>query len=256
VEKTCFDCSSYLSVPPEVMSEFGICLNEEVFEPFVEELMIGVIPGPCEGLVDTKKFVGDRPACQDFQESEIIEIDDDSPIGQALCRLRDSGVLSLEALELAIAEEQLDRVDWKTVPVDQYAIKLESKRETERVAGMDSLGALISFGNPAAFQVLLRFLSSLPPVTSIKAVHLKIEILRNLNFWKDKSAVVPVLVKELGRIPSNNTTRQWIAEILRFLKFCPLEVIEAPLEHLLAGKTLSPGLRKKVEAILYLSPGL
>jgi hypothetical protein len=105
-------------------------------------------------------------------------------------------------------------------------------------------------------KVLLRFLSSLPPVATIREVHLKMEFYRHLNLWKDKSAVAPILVKELGRIPSNNTTRQWIAEILRFLEFCPPEVIEAPLERLLAGKKLSPGLRKKVEAIIYLSPGL
>ena len=250
MEKTCFDCSAYVPVPPEELTEFGICLNDEAFEPFVEELLEGLIPGPCQALVEKKKFLGNRPVCQDFQEPEIIEIDDDSPLGQALNRLKDKGELTAETMMHAVFEEQIRQIDWKTFPVDRYAKQLESGRKTERDAGISSLGAMITFGNPAAFQVLLQFLSALPPPKTIKEVHFKKEILRHLNFWKDKSAVAPILIEELGRTPSNNTTRQWITDILHFLEFCPLEVIQEPLEHLISGRKLSPGFGKKVEEIL------
>jgi hypothetical protein len=109
---------------------------------------------------------------------------------------------------------------------------------------------MISLGNPAAFQVLLRFLLSLPPPATIKDVHLKMEILRHLDFRRDKSALAPILVEDLGRIPSNNTTRQWISDILRVLERCPLQAIEAPLRRMLAEKKLSPGIRKRVAEIL------
>jgi hypothetical protein len=209
-----------------------------------------LIPGSCQAVVEKKKFVGDRPVCPDFQESEIIEIDDDSPFGQALLRLKESGELSPETLENAIMEERVRRIDWKTYPVDRYAKQLESNRSTERDTGITSLGAMIAFGNPAAFQVLLRFLSSLPPPATIKDVHLKKEILRRLDCWKDRSAVAPILIEELGLIPSNNTTRQWITEILRFLEYCPLQVIENPLRRMLADRKSSPGIRKRVGEIL------
>ncbi len=253
--KTCIDCSSYLPVPPEELTEFGICLNDEAFDPFVEELLQGLTPSACKALLEKKRFVGDRLVCPDFQESEIIEIDDDSPFGQALCRLKASGELTPETLEHAIMEEQVRRTDWKTLPVDGYVKQLESGRSKERDKGITSLGAMISLGNPAAFQVLLRFLSALPLPATIKEVHLKMEILRHLDFWRDKSAVAPILIEELGSIPSNNTTKQWISDILRFLERCPLQVIEDPLRRMLAEKKLSPGIRKWVAEILSESQG-
>ena len=253
--KTCIDCSSYLPVPPEELTEFGICLNDEVFEPFIEELLTGFLPGSCQALVEEKKFVGDRPVCPDFQETEIIEIDDDSPFGQALRRLKESGGLTPETRESAMSEERVRRIDWKTFPVDQYAKQLESNRSTERNMGITSLGAMIALGNPAAFQVLLRFLSSLPPPAMIEDVHLKMEILRRLNCWEDRSAVAPILIEELGRIASNNTTRQWVTEILRFLERCPLQMIQDPLRRMLAHGKFSTGFRKRVGEILSRSPG-
>jgi hypothetical protein len=248
--KACLDCSAYLPVPLEELSEFGICLNDEAFEPFVEDLLAGSIPASCQALTEQKKFLGDRPVCQDFQESEIIEIDDESPLGLELGRLGERGELTAEAVENAVIEERLRRTDWKTFPVDQYAKQLESRRTKERDAGISSLGAMIALGNTAAFQVLLRFLSSLPPPGTIEEVHLKKEILRHVDCWKDKSAVAPILIEELVSIPSNNRTRQWISEILRFLDRCPLQVIKDPLRRMLAEKKFSPGLRKRVEEIL------
>ncbi len=252
--KACIDCSAYLPVPLGDLTEFGICLNDEAFEPFVEELLEGLVPGSCQALLEKKKFVGDRPVCPKFQESEIIEIDDESPLGHELRRLGESGELTPETLQKAIIQEQVRRIDWKTLPVDQYAKQLESSRSGERNSGISSLGAMIALGNPAAFQILLRFLSSLPPPATTKEVHLKKEILRHLDRWEDKSAVAPILIEELGPIPSNNTTRQWITEILRFLERCPLQVIKDPLKRMLAERKFSPGFRKKVAEILSRSP--
>lgn len=253
--KACIDCSAYLPVPPEEVTEFGICLNDEAFEPFVEGLLEGLIPGSCQTLLEEKKFVGDCPVCPDFEESEIIEIDDGSPLGHELRRLGESGELTPETLENAILEERVRRIDWKTLPVDQYAKQLGSNRSEERNAGISSLGAMITLGNPAAFQVLLRFFSSLPPPATTKEVHLKKEILRHRDCWEDKSAVAPILIEELGPLPSNNTTRQWISEILRFLERCPLQAIKDPLRRMLADRKCSPGFRKKVAEILSRSPG-
>jgi hypothetical protein len=248
--KACIDCSAYLPVPLEELTEFGICLNDETFEPFVEDLLVGSIPASCQALVEQKKFVGDCSVCPDFRESEIIEIDDESPLGHELRRLGESGQLTPESLENAIIEEGLRRTDWKTLPVDQYAKQLESGRSKERDAGISSLGAMIALGNPAAFQALLQYLSSLAPPRTTKDVHLKKEILRQLACWKDRSVVAPVLIQELGRIPSNNTTRQWISDILKFIERCPLEVVQDPLERMLSDKKFSFKLMRKVKEAL------
>jgi hypothetical protein len=203
--KVCFDCSAYLPIPPEEPTEFGLCLKDEAFEPFVEDLLAGSIPASCRMLAERKKLLGDRPACPDFEESEIIEIDDESSLGRELRRLGERGELTPESVEKAVIEEGLSRIDWKTMPVDRYARQLGRKRSRERDEGISSLGAMIALGNPAAFQALLQYLSSLAPPRTIKEVHLKKEILRQLACWKDSSAVAPVLIQELGRIPSDNT---------------------------------------------------
>jgi hypothetical protein len=200
--------------------------------------------------VEKKKFIGDRPACPEFEESEIIEIDDDSTLGQELPRLAASGDLTPEGLERLLLHQQFEKIDWKILPVDRYAKQLESSRYQERNDGISTLGAMIALGNPTAFQVLLGFFSSLPPPATIEEVHVKKKILQQLGYWKDGAAVAPFLIKELGRIPSNNTTRQWISEILRFLERCPLQVIENPLRRMLADKTFSSGFRRKVAKIL------
>ena len=249
------DCNDYLPIPSDEPTEFGICLRDEAFEPYIEALMEGEVPGSCQALLEIKKFVGDRPACPDFDEAEIIEVDDDSPLGLELRRLSDGGEPEPEALLNAAFENLFRSIDWKASPVDLYEKQLKSHRSSERNEAISRLSALIALGNPAAFRVLLRFLSSLPAPATIEAVHLKMEILRHLEFWRDKSDVAPTLIKELDLIPSNNTTRQWISAILKFLEHCPLQLIEDPLRRMLAERKFSARRRKTVTMLLSRSSG-
>ena len=80
---------------------------------------------------------------------------------------------------------------------------------------------------------------------------MKKEILRQLSFTENKAAIAPCLIEELERTPSNNTTRQWIQEILRFLDQCPLEIIKEPLERVLEQKQFSYKLRQRILAMIY-----
>ena len=250
MEKTCFDCSYFFPATLEGPSEFGICANDEVFDPVIDDLIEYPSSASCRALVEEKKFSGDALACPDFEQSEIIEIDDDSPLGRELRRLAENDQLSPEALENLILLEELDRIDWKTVPVDDLVKQLESIRPEDRHTAIGSLGSFIALGNQAAFEALVRFMGGLPPVRKIDEVHLKIRILRLLAPWRDRTAIVPHLVEELYRTPSNNTTRQWISAIFRFLAHCPLEAIQQPLEEIASDKRFSHRLRKKAEAAL------
>jgi len=246
-DANCLECSAYLPASNDEFTEFGICLNDDAFDPFVEELLKGPIPDSCRGLVDEKKYRGEHhPRCPAFQRIDSFEVDDDSPLGQRLRCLAERGELTAGALEAAVFEERVKQTDWKTLPVEQYARELESERPEERDKAISSLGALIALENPDAFQELLRFLTGLPAPTTIGEVHLKIEILGYLRCEKDRETVAPCLIEDLGRTPSNNTTRQWIVEILRFLERCPLEVIKEPLERMLVHKQFSFKLRRRV----------
>lgn len=245
--QTCLDCSAYLPASNNEFTEFGICMNDDAFEPFVEELLQGEIPQSCLALVEEKKFLGEnRPACADFRKIESWEIDDNSPLGQKLSHLLEIGELTKESFEAAVFEERVRQIDWKTMPVDQYAGKLESGCAEEREKAISTLGALVALENPEALHALLRFLAKLPPPATIGEVHLKTEILRQLSHTKQREAVAPYIIEELGRIQSNNTTRQWIIEILQFLDRCPLETVKAPLENILAHRQFSFRLRRRI----------
>jgi hypothetical protein len=245
--ETCLECGSYLPASYNEFTEFGVCLNDEAFEPFVEELLEGVIPDSCRELVERKKFQGEtHTICADFQAVQSFEIGDDTILGQQLRRLAEKGELTPEALEAAVWEERLNHIDWKTQPVDRYSRQLESYIPEERDKAISSLGALISLENPEAFQTLLRFLVNLPPPTTVREVHLKMDILRQISFTNHREAVVPYLIEELGRTTSNNTTRQWIHDILQFLERCPLEVIQDPLDEMLARRQFSFRLRRRI----------
>ncbi len=245
--RTCLECSAYLPASNDEATEFGICLNDDAFEPFVEELLNGPIPDSCRALVEEKKFQGETHLiCADFQQIESIEIDDGTFLGQRLRSLAEEGELTPEAVEVAIFEDRVKHIDWKKQPVDQYARQLERGIPEERDKAISSLGALIALENLEAFQALLRFLASLPPPTTLREVHLKSRILRQLSTVKYKEAVVPYLMEELGRTKSDNTTRQWILEILQFLERCPLQIIKEPLEQMLADGRFSLKLKRRV----------
>ena len=243
--KTCLECSAYLPASNDELTEFGVCLNDDAFEPFVGDLLTGPIPDSCRALVEQKKFHGEtHPICANFQRIESFEIGDD--MAQQLRHLAEKGELTPDALEAAVLEEQVKRIDWKMQPVDSYTRQLESDIPEERDKAISSLGALIALDNPEAFQTLLPFLANLPPPRTVEEAHLKMDIFRRLSAIKHREAVAPYLIEELGRTASNNTTRQWILEILRYLERCPLEVIQEPLEQMLAQRQFSFKLRRRI----------
>ncbi len=254
--KTCLECSAYLPASYNEFTEFGICLNDDTFEPFAEELLTGPIPDSCQALVEQKKFVGElHSTCPDFQPLESFEIDDNSRLGQRLRSLSEKGELTPETLEAALFEERVNQIDWKTQPVARYIRELESDDPNVRDKAISSLSALIALENHEAFLTLFRFLANLPPPTSIKEVHLKIDILGKLGAVRHRELIAPYLIQELGRTTSDNTTRQWILEILRILERCPLEAIKEPLEQVLAQRQFSYRLKRRIQDLISDSEG-
>jgi len=75
-------------------------------------------------------------------------------------------------------------------------------------------------------------------------------VFQHLEYVRDKSAIIPHLINELYHIQSNNTTRQWISEILRYLKRCPIDKVRGPLEKLLKEKKFSYRLKNKIKNII------
>ena len=52
----------------------------------------------------------------------------------------------MESFKVALLEEKIRNIDWKTMPVDQYVKQLKNPAPEEQRAGISSLGAMISLG--------------------------------------------------------------------------------------------------------------
>jgi len=251
LERICFNCNQFFLSSMEEATEYGICLSDKDFEPFIEELLEKSNYSSCQDLINSKKFLGEKKACENFEEIESIEIDDNGPLGQELKLLCKSGELNPETFEAALLKERVKNIDWKTMSVDQYVKKLESFRKDEQKAGIYSLGGMISLGNMEAFKELLKYFKQLPPPKTIEEVHFKKEVLRQLERGNTRPQIIPNLIDELYKTPSNNTTRQWISDIFRFLEHSPKDKVRESLEVMLKDKRFSYRLKKKIKNILY-----
>jgi uncharacterized protein YchJ len=76
LERVCFNCNYFFSSRAEA-SEYGICLEDQDFEPFIDELLENLNYSCCQELIEAKEFPGDSDACDKYEEAEMIEIDDD-----------------------------------------------------------------------------------------------------------------------------------------------------------------------------------
>lgn len=251
LEAICFNCNQFLPISMDEPTEFGICLNDKVFEPFIDELLENPKTASCQDLITWKKFSGEKEACDNFEEVETIEIDDNSPLGIELSRLRKTDDLNIESFKMALLEEQVKNIDWKTMPVDKSVAQLKSSNLKEQNAAISNLAALIIHGNIDAFNELFIFFEQLPPPKTTKEVHFKMELLRHLTLSDKKIILIPHLIDELYRTASNNTTRQWISKIFQFLECVPRENVQEPLEKMLRDKRFSYRLKKKIKNILY-----
>lgn len=250
LERICFNCNHFLPASMKEATEFGICLNDEAFEPFIEELLDNLNYASCQDLINRKKFSGEKEACADFEELESIEIDDNSPLGRELLRLQEAGELTPELFEQALLEEQIRNIDLSTVPVDKYITQLQDPDPEKQREAISNLGGLISFGNKEAFKVLFNFFKELPPPNTIEEVHFKKELLMYLDRSDTRTILLPHLIDELYRTPSSNTTRQWISDIFKFFEYSPLDEIREPLEQMLKDKRFSFRLKQKIRYIL------
>ncbi len=251
LEAICFNCNQFFPTSFNEPTEFGICLSDPAFDPFIDELLEDPDAAPCQELINSKKFTGEQEACDDFEElEEGAPVDDDSPLGVAISRLVETGEFNVDSFRQALFEEQINNIDFKSLPVDKYLAPLYGSDPQGRQAAISSLGALAVQDNVEAFNELFKFFKKLPPPTTIEEVHFKIDLLRYLDRPNTETALIHELIDELNQTVSNNTTRQWITAIFKILESCPREKVREPLENMLSDKSVSYRLKQKMKNIL------
>ena len=113
------------------------------------------------------------------------------------------------------------------------------------------MGSLVSQKNKAAFHVLFVYLKDLPSPATVEQTHLRVEILGQLQTTHSfEKKLARLLLKDLFRPPSNNTTRGWYNAVFRFFESLPVDIAEDNLQLILNSSQFSYRIKKRVKQIL------
>lgn len=251
--RVCTNC--HRSFPSESFgSDFAICLNDPEFEPYLDDLIENQNFSRCRHLVKQKRFSWEQEACPDFDPVE--DIDEDvhfSPeLSSAIEQLADDGQLTAETLQQALFEDMVNKIDWAKVPVEKYVEKLNNATNLEeREKAVSSFWGLVAQGNQAAFDVLYDYLKDLPPPTTVEQTHFRVDILRQLEHTQSfEKKLARLLVEDLFRTPSNNTTRGWYTAVFRFFEGLSADIAEKELSPMLHSQQFSYRIKKRIKTIL------
>lgn len=223
----CQDCNYFFSDFRCSESGLGVCLRDEAFDPFLDDIMVSSGFDCCYELYLKKRFTGEKAACPEYEDPEIIEVSDEDDIYNYLLN---------ETL--------------KYQKVDEIIENLHSLDKLQIEEAIDSLSAYIGLGNNNAYEGLIDYYTGLPPADSLEDVHIRLKIVKALAYKEIEKDTINAFVNELVRTPSNNTTRKLYTEILKLLGECPAELVNEPLVQLLYMRKYSYKLKKKIYEIM------
>jgi len=236
--KICINCNYFFPYPLNVASEFGICLNDKMFEPYIEELLENENYDSCKELIIKKKFNGNENCCKDFEmieiigeipENEIVEID-----------INDEQVLS-----------KIIDITLKNKSIEEYQEKLKSQNRDIQLKAYENIAGLALYGNTKASKILIKSFTEIPPPITLVEAHFKLNVFRLVYRVDNIDEIIPILIRDLYETKSNNQTRQWISEIFRILSIYKQKgkVIEQ-LTKMLYEKQFSYRIKNKIKNIL------
>jgi hypothetical protein len=223
----CQDCNYFFSDLKCPELGLGVCLRDEAFDPFLDDIMVSSSFDCCYELYLEKRFNGEKAACLEYEEPEIIEVFDEHD-----------------------AYNYLLNETLKYQKVDDIIENLHSLDKLQIEEAIDSLSAYIGLGNNNAYEGLIDYYTGLPPADSLEDVHVRLKIVKALAYKELDKDIVNAFINELVRTPSNNTTRKLYTEIFKLLGDCPMELVNEPLVQLLNKRKYSYRLKKKIYEIM------
>ncbi len=247
LEPICLNCSYFFPTSMDEATDYGICLYDDAFEPYIEELLENYNYDSCKELIEEKKIHEGTEACEHFEEPIVVEIDDNTHLGRALKDFKNSGRIDSDELERARLLDELERIDLKTIPIENNLADLNNPDKNKRLQAVSTLGMLANLGNKNAADELTEYFKKLSPPNTIDEVHTKLEAFQHIKRMGNEAAIIPLLINDLSRIQSNNTTRKWISEILQYFEHCPIDMIRDPLEKLLKEKKFSHKMKNRIK---------
>ena len=256
--RTCGECCNAHPSEP-FTSDFAICLDDPELAPYIGDIMERQDFSRCRELVKQKRFPWTQAACDGFEPIEELDEDEgvefSAELMAQMTELAESGELSAETLEQAMLEDALNGIGWAHKSVDAEVRELaEAKSFSAQKQAVRKLGGLIAQDNRAAFDALSAYLRDLPPPESGPEKGVRKEILRQLSYARDpdcQETLAQLLVDDLFRTPSNNTTRTWYTDMFRYFEGrCPEAVATDALQPILDSPQFSYRIKKRVRDIL------
>lgn len=245
LDRICYNCSSFFTDVNDLEADFGVCIQDEAFDGYLDEICESTDFSLCIDLYNEKRFDGNRDVCADYDEIEIIENEDEDEDEES-----ENGS--------QMTEEELDRryEIYRTQDVDDIAKYLNSEEEKLKSKAISALLYLMNFKNENAFYCMLNYYKNLPTVESIDDVHSRLKVLDrfyyiNIN-QNCSNDLIEMLVGELYKMPSNNTTRQLFSSILKFLSNsrCEFEIVIDKLSWLLCKRKFSPKMERNILSVI------
>ena len=239
LERICCNCSNFFTDVNDFDGNFGVCIKDEAFEEYLDEIFENEDFSVCIDLYKEKRFDGERDVCSDYDEVEIIE-DEESENGSQM------------------TDEELDRryEVYRTQDVDDIAKYLSSEEEKLKSKAISALLYLMNFNNQNAFYSMLNYYKNLPTVESIDDVHFRLKILDKFYYFNinedSSNELIGFLIDELHKMHSNNTTRQLFSSILKFLSSsrCKSDIVIDKLSWLLNNKKFSPKMKQNILTVI------
>lgn len=239
LERICYNCSNFFMDVNDLEGNLGVCIKDEAFEEYLDEILENSDFSVCIDLYKEKRFDGERDVCADYDEVEIIE-DDESENGSQM------------------TEEEFEKryEIYQTQDVDDIAKYLSSEEEKLRNKAISALLYLMNFNNKNAFDTMLNYYKNLPPIESIEEVHFRLKILDRFYYFNINedcsNDLIEMLVDELYKVQSNNTTRQLFSSILEFLSKsrCESDIVIDKLSWLLSNRKFSSKMEQNILSVI------
>jgi hypothetical protein len=236
LDKICMNCNNFFLYLANGPSEYGICVNDAEFEPYLKELFEKGNYDCCRKLIEKKKFDGNREPCKNFDMFEVAGDD----------------VIDISA---ASGDQKISEVfDFiiKHKSVKKYRKQLNNPDRKKQIEAFESLVALALLENEKASELLIKSFKEIPPPITLEDTHFKIDVFRHVRKKFDLPDLIQVLERDLFEMKVNNHTRQWMTEIFKFLSIYREDdqVIEL-LTNMLDDKRFSYKIKDKIRKLLY-----
>lgn len=226
-DNICINCSSFFQDDRDLYTEFGVCMNEEIFEPFLDEVLESADFSNCYDIYQKMRFCGGSAACDQYEEPEIIEVPD-----------------GMNVYDYLLFEKM------KHQNVDDLISYLYNSDSKVVKKAISLITTYIGIGNKGAYEGLINYYMGLGPAVSLEDVYTRMNIIDALSIKESEQDTIDAYVNELFRTASNNTTRQLYSLILKRLSNCPANMIQEPLLQLLDKKQYSYKMRKRIVEVL------